>query len=213
MTMTRIITADAQELVCEGLRVWLSARSDLHVEAHACSGTGLLELARSTPADLAMLDVSLPGLDGIDTVRELRKRDQNIRILAHSALTGIEYVNSMLIEGANGYLVKGGTREELFDAIDVVMGGGRYISPIARANVDQGYAHCDKRMDGEYLGLSRREREIIVLIARELSNDEIGAALHISTETVKTHRKSLMAKLNVRSVAGLVKYAQDRYWV
>ena len=76
----------------------------------------------------------------------------------------------------------------------------------------KGYAYCEKRMDGEYVGLSKREREIISLIARELSNDEIGAALHISTETVKTHRKNLMTKLNVRSVAGLVKYAQDRCW-
>lgn len=211
--MTRIIIADAQELVCEGLRAWFSVRDDLRVEAHACTGTDLLHLVKSHPVDIAMLDVSLPGLDGIDTVRELRKRDRNIRILAHSALAGIEYVNSMLIEGANGYVVKGGPKQELFDAIDLVMHGGRYISPIARDSVAKGYAHCDKRMDGEYLGLSRREREIIVLIAREFSNDEIGAALHISTETVKTHRKNLMAKLNVRSVAGLVKYAQDRCWV
>lgn len=211
--MVRIVVADAQDLVADGLRYRLAQHPTLRIEGHASNGKDLLELLQHTAADLVLLEVSLPGMDGIDTVRLLRKRDRGLRILAHSALVEIEYVNSMLIEGANGYLVKGGTEQELLEAIELVMDGGRYISPAARESVAKGYAHCDKRMDGEYLGLSPREREIIVLIAQERSNDEIGATLHISTETVKTHRKNVMAKLNVRSVAGLVKYARDRCWI
>lgn len=211
--MVRIVVVDAQDLVADGLRLRLADQPMLRIQAHVHNGKDLLQLLNDTPVDLVLMDVSLPGMDGIDTVRALRKRDQAVRILAHSALVEIEYVNSMLIEGANGYLVKGGPREELLDAIDVTMDGGRYISPAARDSVAKGYAHCDKRVDGEYLGLSQREREIIVLIAKERSNDEIGVALHISTETVKTHRKHLMAKLDVRSAAGLVRYARDRCWI
>lgn len=211
--MTRIIIADALGLVADGLRFRLADQTDLSIVAHAATGTDLLALLKHTEVDLVLLDVSLPGKDGIDTMRAMHKQFPSIRVLAHSALVGIEYVNSMLIEGACGYLVKGGTKPELIEAIRTTMDGGRYISPLARENVAKGYAYCEKRMDGEYVGLSKREREIISLIARELSNDEIGSALHISTETVKTHRKNLMTKLNVRSVAGLVKYAQDRCWV
>jgi DNA-binding NarL/FixJ family response regulator len=119
----------------------------------------------------------------------------------------------MLIEGACGYLVKGGPREELLLAINTVMSGKRFLSEAAQRSVDAGYAYTEKRMDGEYIGLTAREREIIRLVAMERTNGEIAAALFISEDTVKTHRKHLMTKLNVRSVAGLVKYAIDRRWV
>jgi DNA-binding NarL/FixJ family response regulator len=209
----RIMVADALELVCDGLRVRLSDRDDIHVVAHASTGNRVLELLATIPIDLVLLEVSLPGMDGIDTARAIRKLFPQVRMLAHSSLTEIEYVNSMLIEGACGYLVKGGPREELVLAIHTVMSGKRYLSEAAQRNVDAGYAYTEKRMDGEYIGLTAREREIIRLVAMERTNGEIAAALFISEDTVKTHRKHLMTKLNVRSVAGLVKYAIDRRWV
>jgi DNA-binding NarL/FixJ family response regulator len=98
------------------------------------------------------------------------------------------------------------------EAIRMVSGGGQYISEAARLSVERGYSFTEKRMDGEYIGLTERERAIIRLIALERTNAEIAAALFISEDTVKTHRKHLMTKLNVRSVAGLVKYAIDRRW-
>ena len=207
------MVADALELVCDGLRVRLSDRDDIHVVAHASTGNRVLELLATTPMDLVLLEVSLPGMDGIDTARAIRKLFPQVRMLAHSSLTEIEYVNSMLIEGACGYLVKGGPREELLLAIRTVMSGKRFLSEAAQRSVDAGYAYTEKRMDGEYIGLTAREREIIRLVAMERTNGEIAAVLFISEDTVKTHRKHLMTKLNVRSVAGLVKYAIDRRWV
>ena len=109
--------------------------------------------------------------------------------------------------------LKGGTTEELVEAMESVLSGGRYISPVARASIARGYQHTEKRPDGEYIGLTAREREIIRLIAMERTSGEIAAALFVSEETVKSHRKNLMAKLNVRGVAGLVRYAMDRRWV
>lgn len=207
------MVADALELVSDGLRVRLSDRDDIHVVAHASTGNRVLELLATIPIDLVLLEVSLPGMDGIDTARAIRKLFPQVRMLAHSSLTEIEYVNSMLIEGACGYLVKGGPREELVLAIHTVMSGKRYLSEAAQRSVEAGYAYTEKRMDGEYIGLTAREREIIRLVAMERTNGEIAAALFISEDTVKTHRKHLMTKLNVRSVAGLVKYAIDRRWV
>ncbi len=212
-TPLRILVADPLELVSDGLRVRLADRDDLHVVAHASTGNRVLELLATDPVDLVLLEVSLPGKDGIDTARAIRKQFPLVRVLAHSSLTEIEYVNSMLIEGACGYLVKGGPREELLLAIQTVMSGKRFLSEAAQRSVDAGYAYTEKRMDGEYIGLTAREREIIRLVALERTNGEIAAALFISEDTVKTHRKHLMTKLNVRSVAGLVKYAIDRRWV
>lgn len=209
----RILVVDAQKLVADGLVVTLRAEPRLQVVGYASNGEGLLERLLALQVDLVMMDVSLPKKDGIDTMRELRRKSPGLKVLAHSALREIEYVNSMFVEGASGYLVKGGPPEEIIQAVDTVMGGGRYVSPAARASIERGYQHTDKRIDGEYIGLTTREREVIRLIALERTSTEIADALCISEETVKSHRKNLMHKLDVRSSAGLVKYAVDRCWV
>ena len=213
MEVTRIVIADPLELIAEGVRSWLQGVDGLQVTGHVRTGTELLDFLRRTPADLVLLEVSLPGKDGIDTMRAIHREFPGLRVLAFSALTEIEYVNSMLIEGACGYLVKGGPREELVEAICSCVQGQRFLSQAAQVSVANGYRYTEKRPDGEYIGLTAREREIIRLIALERTNSEIGAALFISEETVKSHRKKLMTKLNVRSSAGLVKYALDRRWV
>ena len=213
MNTVRTIVVDAQSLVADGLRYRSVQLPILEVVGDARSGRELLELLPKLQADLVLLDVSLPEMDGIDTMKVLRKQYPELKVLAHSALLEIEYVNSMLIEGASGYLLKNSPRAELIAAIHAVTSGARYLSDAVRANVEKGYKFTEKRPDGEYIGLTEREREIIRMVALERTNDEIAAALHVSSETVKTHRKNLMTKLNVRSAAGLVKYAVDRCWV
>ncbi|MEO8069189.1 MAG: response regulator transcription factor [Flavobacteriales bacterium] len=213
MTLIRIIVADAQQLVADGLRKHFADEDRITIVGDARTGKALLEMLKTMETDIVLMDISMHEMDGIDTTRKVRQLYPGLKVIAHSALTDIEYVNSMLIEGARGYVVKGCTDKELLEAFDLVMDGGRYICPVARQSVANGYRHTDKRVDGEYLGLTQREREIIRLIAQERTNDEIAAALFVSTDTVKTHRKNLMAKLNVRSTAGLVKYAVDRCWV
>ena len=213
MQPVRIIVADAQELVAEGLRTHLAGAPHLQVVAHAGSGRDLFGTLERMQADLVMMDVSLPGMDGIDTTRAMRKRYPAVKVLAHSALLAIEYVNSMLIEGAAGYLLKGATIAEIELAVRTVMDGGRYLSEPVKRSIEHGYVYTEKRVDGEYIGLTEREREVIRLIALEKTNAEIAEALHVSEETVKTHRKNLMSKLDVRNAAGLVKYAVDRCWI
>ena len=212
MSATRIIIADPLELIVEGVRSWLRNTPAYKIVGHARTGDELLELLKSTPCDLVFLEVSLPEKDGIDTMRALHHTRPDLHVLAFSTLSEIEYVNSMLIEGASGYLVKGSTREELLTALRTTMDGGRYLSDAAQKSVERGYAFTEKHPDGEYIGLTLRERDIIRMIAQERTNAEIGAVLFITEDTVKSHRKKLMTKLNVRSTAGLVKYALDRRW-
>ncbi len=212
MSPSRLIIADPLELIAEGVRSWLRDEDDLELAYHVRTGTELIELLRRRPVDLVLLEVSLPGMDGIDSMRAIHKEFPSQRVLAFSALTEIEYVNSMLVEGACGYLVKGGPREELLLALRASLIGERYLSDAASRSIQNGYTYTEKSPDGEYIGLTQREREIIRLIALERTNAEIGAALFISEDTVKSHRKRLLTKLNVRTSAGLVKYAIDRRW-
>lgn len=207
-----ILVADQQELVAVGLKE-LFADSHLQVCGYAQSGNEVIEWLASNQADVIMLDVSLPGMDGIDTTRAVHKAYPEQVMIGYSLLTEIEYVNSMLIEGAKGYVIKGADLAEMEQAIDTVLNGKQYLSPAAQEAVAAGYSYTDKRMDGEYIGLTEREREVIRRIAQEKTNSEIAAELFLSVETVRTYRKSLMAKLDVKSAAGLVKYAVDRRWV
>lgn len=207
-----IVIADPLPLIADGVRAWLAEETDLVVKAHVATGRELLDRLPQLQPDLVLLEVSLPRMDGIDTMRAVRKEFPDLPVLAFSALSDIEYVNSMLIEGARGYLLKQAPRDELIAAVRTTLAGGRHLSKAAAESIARGYKYTEKRPDGEYIGLTQREREIIRLIALERTNAEIGAALFISEETVKSHRKRLMTKLNVRSTAGLVKYALDRKW-
>lgn len=213
MKRIRILVADPVELIYDGLCARLAASPDLELVGHAADGVAALERIAQLHPDLVLLEVTLPGKDGIDTMREIRKRWPWMRVIAHSARLEIEYVNSMRIEGAQGFLAKNAPATEIIQAIRKVMAGEEHLSEAARDSIERGYKFTRKRIEGEYVGLTERERAIIRMVAQEKTNEEIAAALFVSPETVKTHRKHLMAKLNVRSAAGLVKYAVDRHWI
>lgn len=213
METVRIMVVDAEPLVADGISKRLALLPKFEMIGHSRTGSAVIGMLAELCPDLLLMDVSLPEQDGIDTMRQLHANSPGLKVLAHSALSEIEYVNSMLIEGAHGYLLKGGTTEEMVEAIEAVLAGGRYISPIARASIEGGYQHTGKRPEGEYVGLTAREREIIRLIAMECTNSEMASLLFVSEDTVKSHRKNLMTKLNVRNTAGLVRYAVDRRWI
>jgi len=209
----KILVADQQELIASGLKQLFKTSNAYEIVAHADTGINVLDWLSKNYADILLIDVSLPEMDGIDTTRAVHKAFPKLLIIAHSLLREIEYVNSMLIEGASAYVLKGADMAEFDLAFERVLSGKRYLSPLAQQSVDQGYSHTAKRFDGEYLGLTSREREIIKLIAQEKTNIEIADTLFLNIETIRTYRKSLMTKLNVRNAAGLVKYAVDRCWI
>ena len=208
-----IFVADQLDLVAIGMQNLFRDDPNYQVVGSANDGNDVLAFLESNEVDIVLLDVSLPGKDGIDTTREICQKNPKQIVIAYSLLDEIEYINSMLIEGARGYIVKEASLEELHEAFETVLKGGQYLSAKARESVDKGYQYTDKHIEGEYIGLKNREREIIICIAKEMTNKEISEKLFISVETVRTHRKNLMHKLNVKSAAGLVKYAVDRRWV
>lgn len=207
-----VFVVDQLELVCKGMK-GLFSDSHLQICGAAFTGKAALEWLKNNQADIVLMDVSLPEMDGIDTMREIKKRYPKQLVIGHSLLDEIEYINSMLVEGARGYVLKEATLEEIEKAVEVVRSGEVYLSPRAKEVIDKGYQYTDKHPDGEYMGLSKREREVIRLVALEKTNQEIADELFLSIETIRTYRKSLMSKLNVKSAAGLAKYAVDRRWV
>lgn len=213
MQAARLIIADPLPIVADGLRTWLKDHPRYVVADQVRSGMELLAALDKASFDLVLMDVSLPEMDGIDTMRAIRKRHPEQRVLAFSDLMEIEYINSMLIEGSVGYLSKSCGPMELRFALAQVLAGDRYLSDAAARAVEQGYAHTSKHPGGAYIGLTSREREIIRMVAQERTNEEIANTLFISVDTVKSHRRQLMTKLNVRNSAGLVRYALGRRWV
>ena len=208
----RILVADQLELVAKGLQE-LFAGSHLEVVGYAKSGKQVIQWLDENTADVVLIDISLPEMDGIDTTRAIHRKNPKQLLIGHSSLNAIEYINSMLIEGCSGYMLKDSTLEEFETAISEAKAGRKYLSPQAAKVVEEGYSYTDKRIDGQYMGLTAREREVIRRIALEQTNQEIADALYLSIETIRTYRKSLMTKLDVKTAGGLVKYAIDRRWV
>lgn len=214
MKSTRIIVADRYKMVAEGLKSVLNKMEGLEIVGFARGGKELLKVLRKdNMIDLVIMDVTMPELDGIDTMRVIKKKFLDIKVLTYSALNEIEYINSMRIEGAMGYVLKTDEENELINAVTAIIDGDKYFSPSVQEAINNGYDHTAKDLKGDYIGLKKREREIITLIAQERTNDEIADELCLSPSTIKTYRKRLLLKLNVRSSAGLVKYAIDRSWV
>lgn len=210
---TSILVADQYELVCMGLREQFKDNANIEVVGFADTGMAVLEYLEKDSVDVILIDVSLPGMDGIDTTRLVHKQYPDQILIGHSFLNEIEYINSMLIEGARGYILKGADKAEFECALGEIANGGQYLSEAAQAQVAKGYSYTAKHMDGEYMGLTSREREIIICVAKEMTNQETADLLFLSIETVRSHRKNLMTKLNVKSTAGLAKYAVDRRWL
>ncbi|MFT5137776.1 MAG: DNA-binding NarL/FixJ family response regulator [Arenicella sp.] len=210
--LVRILVADQLELVAKGLHE-LFANSCLEVVAHARNGKHVIQWLDENTADVVLIDISLPEMDGIDTTRIIHRKDPKQLLIAHSSLNSIEYINSMLIEGCSGYILKDSALEEFETAISEAKAGRKYLSPEAAKVVEEGYSYTKKRMDGQYVGLTAREREVIRRVALEQTNQEIADALFLSIETIRTYRKSLMTKLDVKTAGGLIKYAIDRRWV
>lgn len=208
----RILVADQLELVAKGLHE-LFAGSSLDIVGHAQSGKQVINWLDDNSADVVLIDISLPEMDGIDTTRAIHQKNPKQLLIAHSSLNSIEYINSMLIEGCSGYILKDSALEEFETAISEAKAGRKYLSPEAAKVVESGYSYTDKRIDGQYMGLTAREREVIRRVALEQTNQEIADALFLSIETIRTYRKSLMTKLDVKTAGGLVKYAIDRRWV
>ncbi|HWN84403.1 MAG TPA: response regulator transcription factor [Vicinamibacterales bacterium] len=206
----RILLADDHTMVRQGLRKVLEERPEWQVVAEAGDGHEAVRLAELHKPNVAVLDVAMPLLNGIEATRRIAKRVPQTRILVLSMYSDEAYVTQMMKAGATGYLLKDSAGVDLLEAVQSVAQGKSYFSPAVARLMSDDYARQRGPDDDRYESLSDREREIFQLIAEGKANKEIAALLFISLSTVETHRARIMEKLDLHSAAEIVLHAVRR---
>jgi len=212
MSRLRLLLADDHTVVRQGLRKVLEECPDWEVVAEAGDGREAVRQAEDLKPDVAIIDVAMPLLNGIETTRQIVKRSPTTRILVLSMHSDEAYVNQILKAGATGYLLKDSADVDLLQAVSAVSKGKSFFSPaIAKVMLDDYVRQLgEKGITDRYESLSEREREIFQLVAEGKANKEIAALLSISLSTVETHRGRIMEKLDLHSAAEIVLYAVRR---
>lgn len=204
----KILLADNHKLFVEGLRTMLAKQPGTEIVGEANNGRMAVRLAHELSPDLVIMDIGMPELNGMDATRQIRSELPKTKVLAVSMHADRQYVAGMLSAGASGYVVKDSAFSELAQAVQVVMNGGRYLSPDVIGVVVDDYVQRLAPAPGSALAkLSEREREVLQLIAEGHATADIATRLHVSRKTVETHRKNIMLKLELHGVAELTKFA------
>ena len=202
-----IILADDHELVRAGIRSILETFPRVRVAAESGDGKEALELARRLQPDVLLLDITLPGLNGLEVAARIQKIGLSTRVLMLSMHAGPEYVARAIQSGASGYLVKDSAVDELAAALEAVLNGRKYLSETIDPEVVKGFLSAGDLAVKELAVLTPRQREILQLIAEGFATREIAERLHVSVKTVETHRSQLMSRLGIFDVPGLVRFA------
>jgi len=208
----RIVLADDHTILREGLRALLTAEDEIVVVGEAQDGREAVRCVERLEPDLLLMDLSMPRMSGMDAIREIKKRYPDTRIIALTVHKTEEYLLTTLQAGADGYVLKDATHDELVMAIRTVMAGKSYLSPDVSEKVIEGYlvGKESSRSLSAWETLSQREREVLKLIAEGYKNKEIAEDLCISLKTVEKHRANLMKKLDLHNAAGLTVYAVEK---
>jgi DNA-binding NarL/FixJ family response regulator len=211
-TRHRVVIAEDHTILREGLRALLSAESDLEVVGEADDGRQAIRRVEELGPDLILTDLSMPKMNGVEAIREIKKRAPETKVLALTVHKAEEFILEVLQAGADGYVLKDASSEELMMAIKSVLGGKRYLSPSVSQLVIEGYLEGRKSIasSSPWDTLTKRERQILKLIAEGHKNKEIADYLYISVKTVEKHRANLMKKLDLHSAAALTAYAMER---
>jgi len=199
--MIRIFIVDDHPMVVEGMRSILTQMTDVEVAGHAMTAASCMGYFVNNSADLVLLDINLPDQSGIDVCKALLKRNPELKVISLTNFDQLTYLQSMKDAGAKGYLLKNSSSDEIEKAISTVMAGNEFW--LGRDNVRESI------QDHNQLLLTRREIEVLKLIAEGLTNQEIADKLFVSTSTVDSHRKNLLSKLQVKNTAALVRTALE----
>ncbi|MBK8568396.1 MAG: response regulator transcription factor [Saprospiraceae bacterium] len=202
--MIKIFIIDDHPMVIAGIRQMLQNADNVQVVGSASDGYVALEALKKQPADVALVDINLPDLDGIELCKKLRERFPKLKILGLSTFKERSYITRMIDAGASGYLLKNANGEELSEAIEAAHRGRMYMSMEAAQTIARPAAN-----QPELPILTRREKEVLALIAEGMTNNEIAEKLFISPLTVDSHRKNLLAKFGVKNTAAMVKYGME----
>jgi DNA-binding NarL/FixJ family response regulator len=204
----KILLADDHNLIREGLRALISEEPNMTVVAEAEDGRTAVQLAARLSPDVVIMDISMPGLNGIEATRQILSNSPAPKVIALSMHTERRMILEMLNAGASGYLLKDCAFGEVIRAIETVMSNCTHLSPRIADIIVKDYIHRIPRNDLSSLTLlSPREREVLQLLAEGRRTQDIAATLHVSAKTVDTYRKLIMDKLGIHSIAELTKFA------
>lgn len=206
--MIKILLADDHKIIRDGLRSLIDNQSGMEVAAEAENGRNAVKLARKLKPDLIIMDISMPDLNGIEATRQIISESPAVKVIALSMHIDKRFVVEMFNAGVSGYLLKDCAFEELSDAIRSVASNQTYLSPKVTGEVIKDYVQqYTTKNTPAAAALSPREREVLQLIAEGRNTKEIAGRLNVSVKTIETHRRKIMERLNVRSIAELTKFA------
>lgn len=197
--ITKVFIVDDHYMVIEGIRSLLQQEKEIEWMGHAMNAASCLAFLQQHQPDVILMDINLPDKSGIDLCAEVKKKYPGVFIIGLSTFNQLSFIQRMMDNGASGYLLKNATQEEILTGISTVMKGKLYLSAEAATSLQQ------SRQDIPVL--TRREKEVLELIASGMTNNEIAAKLFVSVATVDTHRKNLLAKFDARNIAMLIKTA------
>jgi DNA-binding NarL/FixJ family response regulator len=214
MAQLQIFLADDHVVVREGLKALINAQPDMIVIGEAGDGQSAWQQAQVCQPDVVVMDITMPGLNGVQATAALKRVCPTIKVLALSVHDDTSYLRQLLAAGASGYILKHAAADDLIQAIRMVASGGVYLDPALAGHVVAGYVRVPVATSA-LLGadLSEREIEVVQRIAQGYSNKEIAAQLTLSVKTVETYRARAMEKLGIDSRSALVRYALEHGWL
>jgi DNA-binding NarL/FixJ family response regulator len=196
----KIFITDDHYMIVEGIRSLLQNEKEIEWMGHAMNAASCLAFLQQQQPDVILMDINLPDKSGIDLCKEVKAKYPGIQIIGLSSFNQQSFIQKMMDNGASGYVLKNATREELMEGVETVMQGRKFLSQEAVSTIL-------KNDDSKIPVITRREKEVLLLIAEGLTNVEIGEKLFISTTTVDTHRKNLMTKFEAKNTATLIRMA------
>ena len=202
----KVLLADDHEILRHGLSRSFQQVEDIEVIGQAKNGHSTIDLVRELLPNIVVMDIGMPGLNGIEATRQITKESSQVKVIALSMHSSNKYVREMFKAGASGYLLKDCPFEELVKAIRIIAEGKAYVSPSIGETVVKNYLG-EPDEDSAFSILSQREREVLQLLAEGKTTKQVARQLHISPKTVEAHRLRIMNKLNIDNIAQLTKYA------
>jgi DNA-binding NarL/FixJ family response regulator len=210
MKKIRILIADDHELVREGMEALISSATDMEVVATASSGEEAINLVRTTQPEVVLMDIIMPGMNGIEAARWIKEIDETPRVILITMEVSKEYVSAGIKSGVDGYLPKDSSKETLLDAIRSVAGGAKYFNDAVKKLIFEDFYALEKLKHPKKVlpnHLTRRETEVLSLIASGKSNKDVAEDLFISVKTVETHKTHILIKLGLNNNSEIIRYA------
>lgn len=207
MNTYKLLLADDHKIVRDGIIALLEDDEKYHIVGEAENGREALEFINKTMVDVLIIDLNMPELNGIETIKKLRENYTDLKILALSMVNQHDAIKNTVEAGVNGYVLKSSSSEEIIQALETITQGGHYFCEETTKTIMDGLSGIQKRKQIAVDELTPREKDVLKLICKEMTNTEISKQLNISIRTVDSHRRNLLQKIGAKNTVGLVKFA------